>query len=71
MKNNSKIDLKKVSKFFLSLTAAELGYVKITSHVASEIQCAIKKSKIEKKTFCDKFHIKITDYNRFIVFKSE
>ena len=57
-----KLDSKKVRTFLKELNSVEFRYLELTVQMVSSIDNLIKRYKLDKKRFCELFHIKPTKY---------
>ena len=61
-----KLDAKKVQKFMKDLTSVEFRYLELTIQIAGELQRIVKRYKLDKKRFCELFHISPKRYENYI-----
>lgn len=65
MKDKQGDDYKKVRTFLKDLTITEFHYLELTVQLASSIKSLIKRHKLDKKRFCELFHINPKRYNDY------
>lgn len=60
-----KLDSKKVRLFLKELNQVEFRYLELTMQIVSDLQMLIKRYKLDKKRFCELFHINAKVYDRY------
>ena len=60
-----KLDSKKVRTFLKNLTSVEFRYLELTMQMVSSMDSMIKRYKLDKKKFCELFHINPKVYDRY------
>lgn len=59
-------EFKKVRLFLKELEPVQFRYLELTMQIVSDLQMLIKRYKLDKKRFCELFHINAKIYDRYI-----